>query len=147
MSFVKTAYDIARKKVFFCNVNDAIKDVANILHTNNIGSILVKDNNSVVGIITVNDILRQVSKNKDMIKLKAKEIMSSPVIKVNKDLEIDELAEEFKKHKVSRMVLIDDKSNIIGVVRDIAVFKYFSFFKYDEEARKKFGDLYSRELY
>lgn len=147
MSFVKTAYDIARKKVFFCDVEDSINVVARVLYKNNIGSILVKKKDKVEGIITVNDILRQVYKNADMKKTKAKDIMSSPVITVKKDLEIDELVEEFNKHKVSRMVLLDKKGEVVGVVRDIAVYKYFSFFKYDNEARKMFTDLYERQLY
>ncbi len=147
-SFVKTAYDIARKKVFFCNTRDSLKEVATSLHSNNIGSILVMENNSIKGIITVNDILRQISKNKSMEETTAKEIMSSPVRMVSKDLEIDELVDEFNKHKVSRMVLIDKKGEIVGIVRDIAVYKYFTFFKFDKEAKKMFAeDYYMNRLY
>jgi predicted transcriptional regulator len=91
--------------------------------------------------------LRQVSKNADSDKVRAKEIMSSPVRTAAKDLEIDELVEEFNKYKVSRMVLLDKKGVISGVVRDIAVYKYFTFFKYDEDIRKRFSKEYLERLY
>jgi predicted transcriptional regulator len=147
MSYVKTAYDIARKTVFFCLPDEKIKEIARQMHTNNIGSILVCSGKGVDGIITVNDMLRQVARNVDSDKVLAKDIMSSPVRKVNKDLEIDELVEEFNRHKVSRMVLVDDKDNVVGVVRDIAVYKYFTFFKYDDQVRQKFASEYLRKLY
>ncbi|MFH2020548.1 MAG: CBS domain-containing protein [archaeon] len=147
MSFVKTAYDIARKKVFFCKTTDKISEVARILHYNNIGSILVKDKDKVIGIITVNDMLRQIEKNIDTKKTIAKEIMSSPVRTARKDLEIDELVEEFNKHKVSRMVLLDKNGEVAGVVRDIAVYKYFTFFKYDAQVKKMFAKDYVDRFY
>lgn len=148
MPFVKRAYDIARKKVFFCNSKDYISEVSEKLHENNVGSILVKENEKILGIITVNDILRQISKKKFNYELRAKDIMSSPVVMAHKDLEIDDLVEEFNKHKkVSRLVLVDDKDRVVGIVRDIAVFKYLSFYKYDEEVKNSFARDYLHNLY
>ena len=46
--------------------------------------------------------------------------MSSPVITVSKDLEIDELVDAFNKYKVSRIVLVDNKKKVVGIVRDSA---------------------------
>lgn len=147
MTFVKTAIDIARKQVFYCDANDSISEVARLLHNKNIGSILVKDGETLKGLITVNDMLRQLEKNADSKNLKAKHIMSSPVITAAKNMEIDELVDKFNKHKVSRMVLIDTDKKIAGVVRDIAVYKYMTFYKYDREAKKMFVKNYLRELY
>lgn len=147
MSFIKTAYDISRKQVFFCNASDPLTKVAEILYSNNVGSILVKDKEDVKGIITVNDMLKQISRKRDTETTRAREIMSSPVVTANKNLEIDELVEKFNKHKVSRMVLTDDKERIVGVVRDIAVFKYMTFFKYEKDARNMFSKDYLHKLY
>ena len=142
MSFVKRAYDIARKEVFFCKSGQPLTEIAEIMHSNKIGSILVKDGDELKGIITVNDLLRQMSKNRDPKTTRASDIMSSPVITASKDLEIDELVDEFNKHKVSRMVLVDNKKKIVGVIRDIAVYKYLTFFKFDNEARGVFDSYY-----
>ena len=147
MAFVKKAYDISRKKVFFCSTNDPISKVAEKMHINNIGSILVKEGDLLNGIITVNGLLRQMAKNVDSAKIKAKDIMSSPVITASKDLEIDEIVDVFNKHKVSRMVLVDDSKKIVGVVRDIAVYKCMTVFKYDKEVKTRFDSNYLHRLY
>ena len=57
------------------------------------------------------------------------------------------LVDEFNKHKVSRMVLVNDKNKVVGIVRDIAVFKYMTFYKYDREVKKRFARDYSQRLY
>jgi predicted transcriptional regulator len=147
MGFVKTAYDIARKQVFFCDAGQPLVEVAESMHRNNIGSILVKKGEELAGIITVNDFLRLVSSKRNPYNKKARDIMSSPVITADKDLEIDQLVEVFNKKKVSRMVLTDSKGKIVGVVRDIAVYKYYTFFKYDAEAKKRFARDYLHKLY
>lgn len=147
MTMIKTAYDISRKQVFFCSAKDPITKVAELLYTNNVGSVLVKEKETVRGIITVNDMLKQIAWKRNPAETLARDIMSSPVVMANKDMEIDELVEKFNKHRVSRMVLVDEKENIVGVVRDIAVFKYMTFFKYDKEARKMFAKDYLHKLY
>jgi len=147
MVFTKRAYDISRKKVFFCNTTDSLNSVADKMHMNNIGSILVKKGGSIKGIITVNDMMRTMSKNKEPKTTLAEDIMSYPVVTISKDTEVDELAEKFTKEKVSRMVLVDSRDNVVGIVRDIAVYKCISLNKYNIEAKKRFGEDYSRPLY
>lgn len=147
MAFIKKAYDISRKKVFFCETGDLLTKIANTMHMNNVGSVIVKEGDLIKGIITVNGLLRQMSKNRDASKTTAKDVMSSPVITANKDLEIDRLVDEFNKHKVSRMVLVNDNKKVVGIVKDIAVFKYMTFYKYDREVRKRFAQDYLHKLY
>ena len=148
MSFVKRAYDIARKEVFYCSEEQPLAEVAGLMHSHNIGSILVRNGKDVKGIITVNDMLRQIEKGANFAMKKARDIMSSPVVMVSRDLEIEELIDVFNSHKkLSRMVLVDSKSNVVGVVRDIAVYKYLSFYKFDEEAKKRFAEDYLHKLY
>ena len=147
MGLVKTAYDISRKQVFYCRANDTLAEVARKLHKNNVGSILVKGNGDSIGLITVNDMLRHMHKNMDTLAYRAKDIMSSPLITVSRDIEIDNLVEMFNKHKVSRMVLKDNDGCICGVVRDIAVYKYMTFFKYDKQIGKMFARDHLHKLY
>ena len=147
MAFVKRAYDISRKKVFFCDTNDSLTKIANTMHMNNVGSIIVKEGELIKGIITVNGLLRQMAKNCDAKKTIAKEIMSSPVITASKNMEINNLVDAFNKHKVSRMVLVDDNKKIVGIVRDIAVFKCMTFYKFDRDIKKRFAKDYSQRLY
>ena len=45
------------------------------------------------------------------------------------------------------MVLTNKKGDVVGVVRDIAVYKYFTFFKFDAEVKKMFAEDYIHSLY
>jgi predicted transcriptional regulator len=147
MVFIKTASDISRKKVFFCDVSTPLTKVADMMHINNIGSVIVNEGDVVKGITTVNGLLKHMSKNRTAADTRVDQIMSSPVITANKDLEIDKLVDEFNKHKVSRMVLVDNKNKVVGIVRDIAVYKYMTFCKYDKEAKKRFANDYYNRSY
>ena len=147
MPYTKTAYDISRKKVFFCNMSDSLSFVAKKMFMNNIGSILVESDDKTIGIITVNDMLRQISKNSDQEEILAKDIMSTPVIMVNKDIDIDNLVDLFNTHKVSRMILLDKSKKVVAVVRDIAVHKCITYNKYHEEVKNRFAKDYMRQLY
>ncbi|MBN2368565.1 CBS domain-containing protein [Candidatus Woesearchaeota archaeon] len=147
MTFAKKAYDLARKQVFFCDAGQPLSEIARQMYSKNIGSIIVKEGNRHIGIITVNDMLRAMNKNKNPDKTPAKDIMSSPLVIANKNLEIDELVDKFNNSKVSRMILVNEKDEVVGVVRDIAVYQYMTFYKYDQEVRKRFSKNYARPLY
>ena len=144
----KKAYDIARKKVFFCFANDTVPKVADFMQKNNIGSVMIKNKmGKVMGIITVGDILREVAKRTNLSKTEAGSVMSSPVISIHKDTSLDELIRKFKEKNVTRMLLVNDAGEYVGVVRDIAAYKYLSFVKFDQEAKKRFGASYFNKLY
>ena len=52
MAFIKRAYDISRKKVFTCKTAMPLTNVAEIMHKNSVGSVIVKEGDEVKGIIT-----------------------------------------------------------------------------------------------
>ncbi|MBN1502010.1 CBS domain-containing protein [Candidatus Woesearchaeota archaeon] len=144
----KTAYDIARKNIFFCSEEDFLPAVADRMQKYNIGSIIVKSKHGkTTGIVTTGDILRFISRNRDIHEVTARQIMSSPVITVHKDISIPELIKCFKELQTTRLVLTKDNGDYVGVVRDIAAYKYISFVKFDKEAKERFGTSYFNRLY
>ena len=64
MSFIKKAYDISRKKVFFCDNDGSLVKIAEKMHINNIVSVIVKEGELIKGIITVIGLLRQMGKRR-----------------------------------------------------------------------------------
>jgi len=147
MAYTKRAYDLSRKEVFFCDAKKSISHVAEILHTNNIGSVIITDKDVIKGIITVNDLLRQGAKNANFETVLAKEVMSSPVVTASRRLDVEEVVDVFNEHGVSRLVLVDSNDKPVGVLRDIAVYKYLATCKFEREAKKRFSPDYARPLY
>ncbi len=145
---MKTALSLARKELFYCGERDWVVEIADILQRNNVGSILVRDSsNKVIGVVTVGDILRLITRKKDIQKVPAKEIMSSPVISASKDIDLKELVRLFREKKVTRMLLTDGDGKYVGVVRDVAVYRQMAFERFDEEAKERFGEAYFNPLH
>ena len=117
----KTALDIARKQIFFCDKYDKIPAIANLFHEHNISSVLVKDNKEVIGIVTINTVLREVSSNN--IESFAKEIMTSPVITLPSNASIEEATNALNNNKVSRLVLTNSQGHPVGVIKNEIVQK------------------------
>lgn len=125
--------DIARRFLLYCQEDDYISKISDELQRNNVSSILVRDElGKTVGIITVGDILRRVAGGDNVFVLKAKHIMSFPVITARNDDSVDELLKKFADYKVTRLVLLDENEKPVGVIRDSTLRRFIQY----ESARK-----------
>ena len=93
-----------------------ISEAAKIMDRKSIGSVLVEENNKVVGIMTERDILRKiVAKGIDPNKTTAREIMNSPLITADADTSIEEASDIMAKHGIRRLVIMED-NKIAGII-------------------------------
>jgi len=102
--------------------DDTVDHVAKLIADQDIGSIVVINTiGKPVGLITERDIvIRVTSKNLIPSKVKAKEIMTSPLRTTEPDKDIKEAAEIMNKHKIRRLIVMQ-KGIMVGIVssRDI----------------------------
>ena len=85
---------------------------------NDIGAIIVIEKGKPVGIITEKDVLEKViTKNKDVYKTIATEIMSKPLISIESDHSIKEALELMQKHQIRRLAVIE-KDALVGIVTE-----------------------------
>jgi CBS domain-containing protein len=95
-----------------------VADAAKIMIDNKIGSIIVTEDDSPVGIITQSDMLaRVIVAYRDPKNFLVKKIMSSPLISIEKDLSILN-AMRFIRDQDVNQVLVEDDGNLIGVVSE-----------------------------
>ena len=93
-----------------------ISEAAKIMDRKSIGSVLVEENNKVVGIMTERDILRKiVAKGIDPNKTTVREIMNSPLITADADTSIEEASDIMAKHGIRRLVVTED-NKIAGII-------------------------------
>ena len=87
---------------------DSIFTVSNLMKEGNVGSIIIMDQNTdPVGIITERDIVRRViSDGKDPKNTKALEIMSKPLITVEADTHLYDVAKKMVKNKIRRLPVV-----------------------------------------
>jgi len=95
--------------------NLSAQESAEMMGKAHVGALLVKRNNENIGIVTERDIMSKIiAVRGDLEKTKAKEIMSTPVVTVDKDMDAEDALRTMVKTKVRRL-LITDKGKIVGI--------------------------------
>jgi CBS domain-containing protein len=91
-------------------------EAAKLMKTHKIGSVLVKRDNRIVGIVTESDIIRKViAAERIPYYVPVEEIMSSPVIGIDRQRPIIEAADMMNHHRTRHLAVFNGDS-VIGVV-------------------------------
>jgi signal-transduction protein with cAMP-binding, CBS, and nucleotidyltransferase domain len=91
-------------------------EAAKLMKTHKIGSVLVKRDNHIVGIVTESDIIRRViAVERIPYYVPVEEIMSSPVIGIDRQRPIIEAADMMNHHRTRHLAVFNGDS-VIGVV-------------------------------
>lgn len=121
---VRPVKDIAKKAVFTSPPDLSIKDIALIMESKNISGIIISENNLPIGVITDRDFRNKViSKGLSPEKIKAYEIMSSPVMTIREDDYIFEAIYKMTKNNIHRLVVVDNMGMITGILTDTDIIK------------------------
>lgn len=98
-----------------------VMEAAKVMGERQIGSVLVEDNNQVIGIVTEPDIVRKVvGTSKPPYFTHVESIMSSPVISIDERRSVTEAADLMQRHRL-RHLAVSQSGAIVGVlsVRDL----------------------------
>lgn len=96
--------------------------VAMMMRVLKIGSVFVKEHDHIIGIVTETDLVRKVmSMNLSPESTSVSTVMSAPVICINQDRPIWDVADLMEQSNVKHLAVTDDAEAIIGVisVRDL----------------------------
>ncbi|MGQ9722119.1 MAG: CBS domain-containing protein [Candidatus Jordarchaeum sp.] len=108
--------DIARPNVITCKVTDDVPTVAKKMVDAEVGSIFVEDlNGKIIGLITDGQVFRLVADREDPNRKTARDIMVTPIHKVEKDASLKEAWEIFQKTGYKRLA-VTDGDKIVGVL-------------------------------
>ncbi len=111
--FVK---EIMNSNIITIDSNESIKKACDVYRDNNIGSVLVTENEQVVGIVTERDIIeRTICMDKDPATTPIREIMSANVKTVDVNDRINYAVELLKKHHIKKLA-VTEKDEVIGIV-------------------------------
>lgn len=110
--------DLMTREIVTVNLNDSIERVAQLMVEKQIGSLLVYEDNEVIGIITKRDILEKVILYcQDPCKIKAKDIATKNLIIISSGETISDVLSLMYKHKVKRILVKNpDNSELVGII-------------------------------
>lgn len=108
--------------VITATADETIKTVCKLMYDNDIGSIVivkrtVDDANKPVGIITERDIVRQIGLSElFVVQAPIRQIMSTPLVTIGPNNPIRDAIEIMQLKKIRRLVVIDDREKMIGII-------------------------------
>ena len=109
--------DVMVREVITLNGNASVKEAADIMNEFEIGSLIVVNNEGkAVGIVTERDILKRVvAEEKNAKKTKISEIMSSPLVVVESNIEVEEAVKLMFQMKIKKLAAVDG-NKLVGIV-------------------------------
>ncbi len=124
---------VMARNIITVDKKTTVMDVAGLMETKNVGSVLVMDKESgqIAGIITERDIVRKVvAKGVDGSSYMVKGVMSFPLLTVDSDKTIFEAGDLMDQKKV-RHLAVTEGGEIVGI---ISIRDLINPPKYDEDA-------------
>ena len=107
--------DIMKHQVVTVNSAMSVMDTAKIMNDTGIGCVVVIENNIAVGIVTERDFVKKVAARGIPMTTPIKEIMSAPLIVVNPDENIWEVAELMKQRRIHKVPVVH-QNLLVGIV-------------------------------
>ncbi len=112
--------------VLSTDIESTVQEAALIMTANNIGSLLVKKFDEYMGIVTETDLTRKVlGKGLSPESTPISEIMTSPVLSLDRYLPIEEANRFMHKNKI-RHLGVTEEDKIVGILSVKDLVSYFS---------------------
>lgn len=107
--------EIMKHNVISIDSSMTVQDAAKMMDDASIGAIVVLENGIAVGIITERDIVRRIVSKGKPLSTSVKNAMSSPLIVINPDDSVWELAQLMKVRKIHRVPAVKE-NKLVGIV-------------------------------
>jgi CBS domain-containing protein len=95
----------------------SVKEAMDLMVEKDIGSVVVTRNGEMVGFLTERDVLKKCCPNTQCTVMKARDIMSSPLVTIETDAAIGEAAKLMAQKKIRRL-LVTEKGQIQGIITE-----------------------------
>jgi len=116
MSGILLVRDIMARNVKTVRTDDSALDAVVKMNKFHIGSVIVTSSGRSVGIITERNILQRIVEPRlDPGTVRAKDIMSSPLITVDLHAAVEEAAAIMARRRIKKLAVVDD-GKVVGVV-------------------------------
>ena len=118
------AGDVMVREVITIDENASVKEAADIMNQFEIGSIIATRKGKAVGIITERDLLKRiVAEGKNAKKTRVKGIMSSPLVVITPNTDLEEAARLMFEKKIKKLPL-SDQNRLVGLVSLTDIARY-----------------------
>ncbi|MDR4459544.1 MAG: CBS domain-containing protein [Nitrospirales bacterium] len=114
------------RNLSFVTEDASIQEAATQMYTKRIGSLLVKQESEFSGIVTETDVVRAVAEQPVQVeRLKVKELMSSPIITVDRNMSVHYARDLMADRKIRHLAVTGEKGEIVGIISVRDLLAYF----------------------
>lgn len=106
---------VMNRNVVAISPEATLKEASKVMAEAKIGSLVVVENDKLVGIITNSDVTKAIALGKDPEFTLVKEIMSSPVITINPEKSLEDAVNLMMEKRIKRLVVVENKK-IVGII-------------------------------
>lgn len=107
--------EIMNRNVVVAKKDITIKEASELMSQLHIGSLVIVEDESIIGILTGTDILKAIAKEKNPNTTLAEEIMSKNVVTIEPSKSIESAVELMIKNKIKKLPVVD-AGKIVGIV-------------------------------
>jgi CBS domain-containing protein len=111
-----TLKDVAIRGVETAGPDATVPVLANTMDEKGVGSVVITEENRVVGIVTDRDIALTLAREADPTALTAADVMTPEPLTMPPDAGLLELTERMDVESVRRVPIVDDNGIIVGIV-------------------------------
>ena len=116
---------IMLSKLVICDSTSKLREVAKKIIDEDVGSILIKKSENIIGIITEKDLLRATLRNMDFGETQAAEVMSSHLDCCEAEDSLEKCMEIFEETKRTRLV-VKQEGKVVGIMRKKIVERFLN---------------------
>ncbi len=142
--------EIARREVVTGTPTETAAELAYKMRERGIGSVvIVNENNEPIGIVTERDlVIKVVSEGRHPDEVIAENIMSSPVITVEEDIDVNEAIKIMVNRGIRRLPIVNEEGKLVGIItmQDLLAIEPHIIQTIEEELRRFEEELEERQV-
>ncbi|WP_435349558.1 CBS domain-containing protein [Haloarchaeobius sp. HRN-SO-5] len=111
--------DVTPREFVGVSEADSVRSTVELMHEEDVGSVLVMRGSSPVGIMTERDVLEMVATDRDPESTTVDEVMSNPVVSVDADRSLADAADVMSREEIRNLLVTEDADGtIVGVLTE-----------------------------
>ena len=111
-----SAGDLGPDEVVTAQPDDAVEQISDQLESEDVGAIVVTEDEEPVGMVTDRDVALSVGEDGDVASRPVEEIMSEDPATIREDDEAMEISRTIEEANVRRLPIVDENGNLTGIV-------------------------------
>jgi CBS domain-containing protein len=107
--------DVMNPNVITSKPDITVKEAATIMYKHHIGSLIIVEEDRIVGIITEGDVLKTIARDLDLNVIPLEEVMTKNIVSVEPDKKVEEAVNLMIENRIKKLPVVKD-GKLLGII-------------------------------